>query len=175
MLFGSLLRSTLRELLEIKSSSIFVTTSNVKHKIFSANYSKSILFLNLNMVWEENIKFNAFTLQSGNSQNFLRKFVRFFVTLKCLYGVVIHIKSVFYVSFSSNSSWIFCRLYLFQLNLSYFKCWISYKKIKNRTITRKTGANIELIKKYREHWILQKDIFRLSKQFLYNVSKLYFS
>jgi len=27
-----------------------------------------------------------------NSQNFLRKFVRFFVTLKCFYGVVIHRK-----------------------------------------------------------------------------------
>ncbi len=28
--------------------------------------------------------------QGGNSQNFLSKFVRFFVTLRCFYGVVIH-------------------------------------------------------------------------------------
>jgi len=30
--------------------------------------------------------------QDGNSQNFLGKFVRFFVTLRCFYGVVIHRK-----------------------------------------------------------------------------------
>jgi len=30
--------------------------------------------------------------QGGNSQNFLPKFVRFFVTLRCFYGVVVHRK-----------------------------------------------------------------------------------
>jgi len=30
--------------------------------------------------------------QGGNSQNFLGKFVRFFVTLRCFYRVVIHKK-----------------------------------------------------------------------------------
>ncbi len=40
---------------------------------------------------------NDNTYQGGDSQNFLRTFVIFFVTLRCLYGVVIHRKPVFYV------------------------------------------------------------------------------
>jgi len=32
------------------------------------------------------------TAQFGNSQNFLGKFVRYFVTLRCFYTVVIHRK-----------------------------------------------------------------------------------
>jgi len=35
--------------------------------------------------------------QGGNSQNFLHKFVRFFLTLKCFYGVVIHRKKVYFM------------------------------------------------------------------------------
>jgi len=30
--------------------------------------------------------------QDQNSQNFLGKFIRFFITLRCFYGVVIHRK-----------------------------------------------------------------------------------
>ncbi len=37
--------------------------------------------------------------QGGNSQNFLGKFVRFFVTLRCFYGVV-HIKLALYDLYS---------------------------------------------------------------------------
>jgi len=37
------------------------------------------------------VRFNCKT-QGGNSQNFLRKFVRFFLTLRCFYRVVIHRK-----------------------------------------------------------------------------------
>ncbi len=37
----------------------------------------------------------------GNSQNFLQKFVRFFLTLKCFYRVVIHRKWVLYDLYSS--------------------------------------------------------------------------
>jgi len=45
----------------------------------------------------ENNRFKYFKLvtcviQGGNSQNFLGKFVKFFLTLRCFYGVVIHIK-----------------------------------------------------------------------------------
>jgi len=35
--------------------------------------------------------------QSGNSQNFLCKFIILFVILRCLYGVVIHRKSVWFL------------------------------------------------------------------------------
>jgi len=39
--------------------------------------------------------------QGGNSQNFLEKFVRFFVTFRCFYGVVIHRKEVLYDLYSN--------------------------------------------------------------------------
>jgi len=40
-----------------------------------------------------------FNILGGNSQNFLRKFVRFFLTLKCLYGVVIH-KNMYFIIYT---------------------------------------------------------------------------
>ncbi len=49
--------------------------------------------------WNTNEKFICFvavkirrTQEGGNSQNFLRKFLRFFVTLRCFNKVVNHIK-----------------------------------------------------------------------------------
>ncbi len=41
-------------------------------------------------------------LQSGDTQNFLGKFIRFFVTLRCFYGVAIHGKLVHYDLYSSQ-------------------------------------------------------------------------
>jgi len=46
-------------------------------------------------------KFPQIKNKGWNSQNFLRKFIIFFVTLRCLYRVVIYWKSVFYVFYSS--------------------------------------------------------------------------
>ncbi len=48
------------------------------------------------------VKYISLTgMLGGNSQNFLQKFVRFFLTFKCFYGLVIHRKWVIYDLYSS--------------------------------------------------------------------------
>ncbi len=49
------------------------------------------------------LKYNKETkvIQGGNSQSFIGKFVRFFLILRCFYGVVIHRKYVIYDFYSS--------------------------------------------------------------------------
>jgi len=44
---------------------------------------------------------NQHMSQGGNSQNFLGKFVRFFVTFRCFHGVVIQSKEELYYLYSS--------------------------------------------------------------------------
>jgi len=43
----------------------------------------------------------SLSAQGGNSQNFLHKFIIFFLTLRCFYKAIIHRKSVIYVFYSS--------------------------------------------------------------------------
>ena len=66
--------------------------------------------------------------QGGNSQNFLRKFVIFFVTLSCFYGVVIHRKEVLYDLYSSQHN-IFIFLSASKTTFSHYDLKILRPKV----------------------------------------------
>jgi len=69
----------------------------------------------------------------GNSQNFLRKFVIFFVTFRCFNKAITHRKSVIYVFIVANRNfyWYLLQKLLIVIIISIFKSPNLQKKIKN--------------------------------------------
>ncbi len=77
---------------------------NHRDKLLNPFFKVSIIWLKVThyIVTFYKFLYNVVIHMGGNSQNFSRKFVRFFLTLKCFYIVVTHRKQVFYDFYSSE-------------------------------------------------------------------------
>ncbi len=78
----------------------FITSkSQIIIEVVTDNYTEFYTLIELSFKCQ--IAQQCIRVRGGNSQNFLHKFVRFFLTLKCFYRVDIHRKQTLYDLYSS--------------------------------------------------------------------------